>query len=502
MNCSQWLELIGDYFKSGKPLGKIREIIIETAIVTIPVPCAPTVEDPLNYMLPFPPNGQLVHGVSLLACVDDYLQLWVKLAITLHKESIETIRDIFGTWIQNFPILEKNAYLYFTWSYIEKSRGSMEKVNQILNRGMKCGANPVIILDKTLKKISALRSQTEVKENKRPIAVMGNTKDKRPVASKPNVPRFGTMGRFSVGRVPLAEINNNPILSENSKLTLKDEPEEKKENNSIKESPKPLPEINIISNPSVSQSLSTDSDQSSPLSTSELIPTKNNKSPFKWIENIEYVNSKPYLRLNLIGKGGSSRVYKILSSDQSMYALKQVNTADIDSVSRNQYLEEIKLLERLQSYPCIITMMDKEVTSTHINIILECGEIDLAGVLSRYKEGLVNHKTYLQLYWEQILEAVSVIHQERIVHGDLKPQNFVMVKGILKLIDFGIAKAIHGNTTNIERDNITGTLQYLAPETRRCTQQGTSKSGRMCGLWGVSYIRWSMENLLYLKKAS
>jgi len=136
-------------------------------------------------------------------------------------------------------------------------------------------------------------------------------------------------------------------------------------------------------------------------------------------------------------------------------------------------------------------MIDKEVTSTHINIILECGEIDLAGVLSRYK-GLLKHKTYLQLYWEQILEAVSVIHQERIVHGDLKPQNFVMVKGILKLIDFGIAKAIHGNTTNIERDNITGTLQYLAPETLQCTQQGTSKSGRAADVWSLGCILYQM----------
>ena len=34
------------------------------------------------------------------------------------------------------------------------------------------------------------------------------------------------------------------------------------------------------------------------------------------------------------------------------------------------------------------------------------------------------------------------IHEERIVHSDLKPANFLMVEGQLKLIDFGIAKAI------------------------------------------------------------
>ena len=40
------------------------------------------------------------------------------------------------------------------------------------------------------------------------------------------------------------------------------------------------------------------------------------------------------------------------------------------------------------------------------------------------------------------LQAVDTIHRERIVHSDLKPANFLVVEGQLKLIDFGIAKAI------------------------------------------------------------
>ena len=52
-----------------------------------------------------------------------------------------------------------------------------------------------------------------------------------------------------------------------------------------------------------------------------------------------------------------------------------------------------------------------------------------------------------------MLEAVNVIHEERIVHSDLKPANFVLIRNTLKLIDFGIAKAIANDTTNIQRDS-------------------------------------------------
>lgn len=49
--------------------------------------------------------------------------------------------------------------------------------------------------------------------------------------------------------------------------------------------------------------------------------------------------------------------------------------------------------------------------------------------------------------------------------GDLKPANFLFVNGALKLIDFGIAKAIPSNdTTNIERDSQIGTVNFMSPE--------------------------------------
>ena len=58
------------------------------------------------------------------------------------------------------------------------------------------------------------------------------------------------------------------------------------------------------------------------------------------------------------------------------------------------------------------------------------------------------------------------------MHSDLKPANFLLVAGNLKLIDFGIAKAI-GDMTSATRDQQVGTLNYMSPEAFLDTCGGT-----------------------------
>jgi len=103
-------------------------------------------------------------------------------------------------------------------------------------------------------------------------------------------------------------------------------------------------------------------------------------------------------------------------------------------------------------------------------VVMEYGQLDLN---QWHKERQLRRKSRitphdmneLRLIWQQMLTAVNVIHETRIVHGDLKPANFVFVCGSLKLIDFGIAKQIESNdTTNIVRDTQVGTLNFMAPE--------------------------------------
>ena len=92
-----------------------------------------------------------------------------------------------------------------------------------------------------------------------------------------------------------------------------------------------------------------------------------------------------------------------------------------------------------------------------------------------------------------MLQAVQVIHEEKIVHSDLKPANFVLVKGQLKLIDFGIANAIANDTTNIQRDHQIGTVNYMSPEAIELPEgRERLKLGRPSDVWSLGCILYQM----------
>ncbi len=86
-------------------------------------------------------------------------------------------------------------------------------------------------------------------------------------------------------------------------------------------------------------------------------------------------------------------------------------------------------------------------------VVMEKGDTDLAALFkSRNKNGTISEGMRM-FYWEEMLQAVHVLHKEGIVHSDLKPPNFLLVAGHLKLIDFGIAKAIQPEHTSAVRES-------------------------------------------------
>ncbi|KAF9777981.1 kinase-like domain-containing protein, partial [Thelephora terrestris] len=210
------------------------------------------------------------------------------------------------------------------------------------------------------------------------------------------------------------------------------------------------------------------------------------------------VNRKVYARLDMIGKGGSSRVYKVLSHSNQMYAVKRVSLDRTDQETMSGYMNEISLLKRLEGNHRIIRLIDSEVkagpdgSKGHLTLVMELGEIDMARLLHDQLKQPLN-VVWVAYYWQQMLQAVHVIHEEKIVHSDLKPANFVVVRGQLKLIDFGIANAIANDTTNIHRESHVGTVNYMSPEAIEL-QEGVRrfKVGRPSDIWSLGCILYQM----------
>ena len=179
-----------------------------------------------------------------------------------------------------------------------------------------------------------------------------------------------------------------------------------------------------------------------------------------------YVHGKKYYKLGVMGKGGSARVLKALgwigsgeTKRMEVFAIKQVDLSgqDIDEATTLSLQNEINYLLSLRGKRNIVMLYDYEITPKRLSLVLEMGDIDLRQILRRSKNNTSKINS-IKVYWQQMLEAVQVIHAQRIVHADLKPANFVSFKGTLKLIDFGIAGAIQSNTTSLKRDTMVKTI--------------------------------------------
>ena len=185
------------------------------------------------------------------------------------------------------------------------------------------------------------------------------------------------------------------------------------------------------------------------------------------------VHNVKYTVLECVGKGGSSKVYKVISPEHKIFALKRIKLEGREKEAAAGFMDEITLLNRFKGRHHIIQLVDSQIfrEAGIIYMVLEYGEVDLARLLQRREkvrsaegQGDKIDLNFIRLHWQQMLEAVHIIHEERIVHSDLKPANFLFVEGVLKLIDFGIAKAIQNDTTHIARESQVGTLNYMSPE--------------------------------------
>lgn len=174
-----------------------------------------------------------------------------------------------------------------------------------------------------------------------------------------------------------------------------------------------------------------------------------------------------YEILEEIGKGGMAHVYK--SRDKSLNRLVAVK------VLKEDYKDDKEFVRRFN----VEAQAAASLSNPHIVSIYDVGcENGMHYIVMEYIEG-ETLKEYIDrigvLPWReaanysiQICEGIEEAHNNSVIHRDIKPQNIIMTSdGVLKVTDFGIARASTQATMTMANNNTIGTAHYLSPEQAR-----------------------------------
>jgi Tol biopolymer transport system component len=182
----------------------------------------------------------------------------------------------------------------------------------------------------------------------------------------------------------------------------------------------------------------------------------------------------PYEILSPLGAGGMGEVYKARDTRLERTVAVKVLPQHMSSSAevRQRFEREAKTISQL-SHPHICALYDVGREGETEYLVMEYLEGETLS--ERLAKSPLPLEQTLR-YGQEIADALDKAHRQGIVHRDLKPANVMLTKSGVKLLDFGLAKAMapaapqssltslptqHGLT---QEGTILGTFQYMAPE--------------------------------------
>jgi serine/threonine-protein kinase len=184
-----------------------------------------------------------------------------------------------------------------------------------------------------------------------------------------------------------------------------------------------------------------------------------------------------------------------LGRNVALKVLPEGFTQDLQRMAR--FEREAKLLASL-NHPNIASIYGLEDSTRVRALVLEL--VEGPTFADRIKQGAVPIDEALHIA-KQIAEALEYAHERNVVHRDLKPANIKLTcKDEVKVLDFGLAKAIEDDTSSIDISTsptisqmatqagiILGTAAYMSPE------QAKGKSvDRRADIWAFGCVLLEM----------
>ncbi|KAM4533602.1 serine/threonine-protein kinase 17A [Odontesthes bonariensis] len=168
-----------------------------------------------------------------------------------------------------------------------------------------------------------------------------------------------------------------------------------------------------------------------------------------------------------LGRGKFAVVRKCVEKGTGHeYAAKFMRKRRKGQDCRMEIIHEIAVLELATTSPRVVNLHQVYEMASEMVLVLEFaagGEIFNQCVSDREDEAFSEED--VKRLMRQILEGVAFLHQNNIVHLDLKPQNILLTSGFplgdIKIVDFGLSRKV---SSHHELREIMGTPEYVAPE--------------------------------------
>uniref|UniRef100_A0A8C5RW80 non-specific serine/threonine protein kinase n=1 Tax=Laticauda laticaudata TaxID=8630 RepID=A0A8C5RW80_LATLA len=187
-----------------------------------------------------------------------------------------------------------------------------------------------------------------------------------------------------------------------------------------------------------------------------------------------------------LGDGAFGKVFKAQNKETKVLAAAKV----IDTKSEEEledYMVEIDILASCD-HPNIVKLLDAFYYENNLWILIEfCAGGAVDAVMLELERPLTEPQ--IRVVCRQTLEALHYLHENKIIHRDLKAGNILFtLDGDIKLADFGVSAK---NTRTIQRrDSFIGTPYWMAPEVVMCETSKDRPYDYKADVWslGVTLI--------------
>ncbi|PRW61538.1 MAP3K epsilon kinase 1-like isoform X2 [Chlorella sorokiniana] len=169
-----------------------------------------------------------------------------------------------------------------------------------------------------------------------------------------------------------------------------------------------------------------------------------------------------------LGRGAFGQVYLGLDTRTGEHvAIKQLSLEKIPGESLQGIMGEVELLKNL-NHRNIVKYVGSFKTKSHLYIILEYMENGaLSSVIKASKFGPFP-ESLVAVYIQQVLQGLAYLHDQGVVHRDIKGANILTTKeGLVKLADFGVAAKLvelEADAQQGQEAAPVGTPYWMAPE--------------------------------------